>query len=384
MDYGSEDSIFKIQEYKNEGKGLAFKHNITTVDDVIAAEYPVIAYKHRFSKLTTLSCDYCFKCVGSLNDYINHLCEIYPKLKCHAIRSIIFDTKLSDFINCARGCGNIYCSSFCYQKSIDNGHDVICKMDDISKRYWDEFERYSMGISETFIFAGLIVVQILHKYVNQNCELKDQMNYYLEFYNRPWHEIKQIEKCKSEECIGIALTLLTKSLSEYTNTNRINVDEILSSKFYSKIMGMIELVAIDIEVESGHNELIFSNIKNVDKNAWKQLLTLKELMDGLDHSTLMDYDTQQYIQKFGDEIIPDTLGLGIFNTFSRMNHSCMPNLEVNYHNNFLARAKLLSAVSSGDQAYISYIDEQLPTRYRKRLLSKYLFKCKCKKCINYD
>lgn len=79
-------------------------------------------------------------------------------------------------------------------------------MDDISKRYWDEFERYSMGISETFIFAGrysfyagLIVVQILHKYVNQNCELKDQMNYYLEFYNRPWHEIKQIEKCKSEE-----------------------------------------------------------------------------------------------------------------------------------------------------------------------------------------
>lgn len=69
----------------------------------------------------------------------------------------------------------------------------------------------------------------------------------------------------------------------------------------------------------------------------QQLLTLKELMDGLDHSTLMDYDTQQYIQKFGDEIIPDTLGLGIFNTFSRMNHSCMPNLEVNYHNNFLAR-----------------------------------------------
>lgn len=34
---------------------------------------------------------------------------------------------------------------------------------------------------------------------------------------------------------------------------------------------MIELVAIDIEVESGHNELIFSNIKNVDKNAWKVL-----------------------------------------------------------------------------------------------------------------
>lgn len=53
MDYGSEDSIFKIQEYKNEGKGLAFKHNITTVDDVIAAEYPVIAYKHRFSKYKT-------------------------------------------------------------------------------------------------------------------------------------------------------------------------------------------------------------------------------------------------------------------------------------------------------------------------------------------
>lgn len=113
----------------------------------------------------------------------------------------------------------------------------------------------------------------------------------------------------------------------------------------------------------------------------QQLLTLKDIMDGLDDSALFDCDPKEYIEKFGGELIPVTLGLGIFNTFSRMNHSCLPNLEINYQGSFLAGAKLLSPVDTGDQAFISYIDEDLPVQNRKSLLSRYLFQCKCKKCI---
>nr|PVC53444.1 hypothetical protein MACL_00000094 [Theileria orientalis] len=91
-------------------------------------------------------------------------------------------------------------------------------------------------------------------------------------------------------------------------------------------------------------------------------------------------DINETIQK--KELYPETMGLGLFNYLSKMNHSCEPNLQIEYTKNNIAHIAPLVDVPRGEEATISYIDEKDSVENRQEKLYKnYGFKCDCNKCI---
>lgn len=80
--------------------------------------------------------------------------------------------------------------------------------------------------------------------------------------------------------------------------------------------------------------------------------------------------------------LPDILGLGIYASLSKLNHSCTPNLEVEYADSNVARVRvgvyrgcthgmqvrLLKPVLEDEQATIAYIDEAMTLSNRRKAL----------------
>eukprot|EP00439_Symbiodinium_sp_Y106_P065947 s5068_g10.t1 len=81
------------------------------------------------------------------------------------------------------------------------------------------------------------------------------------------------------------------------------------------------------------------------------------------------------------EDLPVVLGIGLARRIALMNHSCRPNCEIDYSNNSTAIVVALRELRTGEELTISYVDEQLPVRRRRRALwMRYGFHCYCSRC----
>ncbi|UVC54240.1 hypothetical protein MACJ_003775 [Theileria orientalis] len=113
--------------------------------------------------------------------------------------------------------------------------------------------------------------------------------------------------------------------------------------------------------------------------AVQELSMIYQIINGTDNHLDLN-DINEIIQK--KELFPETMGLGLFNYLSKMNHSCEPNLQIEYSKNNIAHIVPLVDVPRGQEATISYIDENDSfVNRQKRLYKDYGFKCDCNKCI---
>ena len=76
-------------------------------------------------------------------------------------------------------------------------------------------------------------------------------------------------------------------------------------------------------------------------------------------------------------------GRGFFHLFSRMNHSCVPNVFDHYNPALgLLTSHALRDVRAGEQLFSHYIDLLMPRRARQRKLATWGFECACPVCAN--
>eukprot|EP00658_Telonema_sp_P-2_P042897 TRINITY_DN30860_c0_g1_i1.p1 TRINITY_DN30860_c0_g1~~TRINITY_DN30860_c0_g1_i1.p1 ORF type:complete len:242 (-),score=67.22 TRINITY_DN30860_c0_g1_i1:28-753(-) len=84
------------------------------------------------------------------------------------------------------------------------------------------------------------------------------------------------------------------------------------------------------------------------------------------------------------EMKSSTRGQAIYNVGCLFNHSCHPNLEMQYDdekNDETLVALCLRPIKAGDEICISYIDEDMTFYERQEQLAEhYLFDCGCSKC----
>lgn len=76
-------------------------------------------------------------------------------------------------------------------------------------------------------------------------------------------------------------------------------------------------------------------------------------------------------------------GQGIYRIGCLFNHSCNPNLQIQYpaENDETLVALCVREIKEGDELCISYINENLPfTERQQQLFEHYLFVCQCEKC----
>lgn len=86
-----------------------------------------------------------------------------------------------------------------------------------------------------------------------------------------------------------------------------------------------------------------------------------------------------------DTLFPPLDGTGFFMTTCKINHSCDPNVFVQYNQDpylgLVLELVALKDIEEGEELVQSYIDQNLPTEKRQKALRDYGFQCRCHKCI---
>jgi hypothetical protein len=82
---------------------------------------------------------------------------------------------------------------------------------------------------------------------------------------------------------------------------------------------------------------------------------------------------------------PSFHGTGLFPSVARLNHSCRPNVKVDFPTNS-ARLRVMSIepAIAGEQLCICYIRKEEKVEVRRRQLLEYGFTCNCPRCIEED
>ncbi|KAL1957992.1 hypothetical protein VTO42DRAFT_5204 [Malbranchea cinnamomea] len=98
-------------------------------------------------------------------------------------------------------------------------------------------------------------------------------------------------------------------------------------------------------------------------------------------NTIVDYFAKLEINSFNlTTPFHDRIGLCIQPYASFINHSCDPNAVVGFDQGRIF-IKALREIKSGEQVFISYVDNTNPFELRqKELLERYFFECTCPKC----
>jgi len=82
---------------------------------------------------------------------------------------------------------------------------------------------------------------------------------------------------------------------------------------------------------------------------------------------------------------PTFHGIGLFASVARLNHSCAPNLKVDFlANSSCIQAVTLRPIAPGEELCISYIEQEMPVQQRRKQLLEYGFHCICERCIAED
>mmetsp|Transcript_8969 Transcript_8969/g.21278 ORF Transcript_8969/g.21278 Transcript_8969/m.21278 type:complete len:166 (+) Transcript_8969:188-685(+) len=82
---------------------------------------------------------------------------------------------------------------------------------------------------------------------------------------------------------------------------------------------------------------------------------------------------------------PTMHGTALFVSVARINHSCVPNLKIEFHRNSACLTAIaLKPLTMGEELCISYIRQEADVKTRRRQLLEYGFTCNCEKCIQED
>lgn len=142
-------------------------------------------------------------------------------------------------------------------------------------------------------------------------------------------------------------------------------------EFFVGLLGQFELVNVNIEYDHPASAWLGANASLVRK-------TCGTLFDEVQRV----YSCSERALRGVVPQLPPFMGLGLFRTVALTNHSCQPNLEVDFRSSSQAVVRALCDIAEGDELFISYIDEHAPLDIRQvQLRARYGFRCACPKCV---
>ncbi|KAG6440086.1 SET domain family protein [Babesia bovis T2Bo] len=372
-----------------EGNGCFFESTLDNTPKFLY-DQPLYAFVHSFSRRGCLFCEHCFRPVGSLMDNINHLIQqLYPKLSvdtCHLIAPHNVHFTQTTF-HC-EACNSPFCSSSCLKAS-DSFHKFICqKLSPTESEGLKDLQSYALRTNENFYFIGIIYMTIIAKVLDNNERLDHFIIELSEYYDVSWEEVppkgdttEEFGSAKYESALyahGLLISIVRRHMEMIPQAYAEVTRKFFSFDYYLHLLGKIELVSIEIEIENPLNRHLTRLMENpsIRGALGEKLDNIKRFLYGLDINDDVDIQSIE---------LPDILGVGIYKSLSLLNHSCQPNIEFDYVDNNTARVQLLRPVSAGEQATISYVDATLPLEKRRReLWDNYLFICRCQRCLEED
>lgn len=377
-----------------KGYGMIFQRDLRA-EDVQFSERPLLSFLHFYSRNCSLICDYCYKGIGSLSDNIDHVLRINKRSIDLKIKEILSNTYFTNhshdhaYIKCPFNCDTVYCSRDCLELS-KGSHRLLCSdMDECEREKWSLFKRHSIKHHENFYFSGLVYVRIITDAMDGK-PIKEWIDKLSEFYSKRWDLLEPpVEVANSVlkprlELATESFQLLRDALKRFEETlDDLHKEILFSIDFYLSLLGTMDLVCVDIEIPNPLNRVLL-DLYNTNYKVVEALLgELRNVVEIIRGESVSTDSVKECIKSM--ELFPDIIGLGIFDNLSKMNHSCQPSVEIDYEDNNIAKINLLCDVSVGQEATISYIDENDDFETRRRKLGmNYGFQCGCGKCLEEE
>ncbi|CEM06620.1 unnamed protein product [Vitrella brassicaformis CCMP3155] len=436
------DSTFKdvgIRYFGREmGMGLVALRDFQK-GDVVYRDTPLKAMQHLYSKRCCIACSHCFRIVGGFRQQLDHVLanagkslaknfpEAHQALTSHVTKYL--EEGLPRPLKCPHGSGEVFCSHECMQTALRSTHHrILCaEMTPVRRHKWKDFCKHARRYHENFILAGLVYADIICQVKYEERPLDLCMAEYAVFYQKPWYDLVGEDRVRRQpsslhyrehrlKCLSESLSRLnqvfldvitrdTKDAHTHPSIPPPNWLELFSLEYYANLLGQFDLVNMNVEFPHPLNRIIRRNMANrvtTPQNVHRALIAcqpvfreVKRIVDcveeeeeehELPHSptAAMAADTRDADSDENDDkngIFPPFLGIGLFRSVALTNHSCWPNVDVDYVNCKESVVKAARPIRAGEEILQSYIDEAKPLELRqKQLQQDYGFTCQCPKC----
>lgn len=364
-------------------------------------------------------CAYCCKYLKSLEHQLNLFLGEKEEIK--SLPNIDSqECYLSELEPCSMACGELYCSQKCRERDWEFSHKMICPK---VAPGWEDFFAHSVK-TENFVNFCMGAKLLAHIINSENSaeRVKESMDAFLKyFYHKDWKETvlvpdgseptRLLETLTAE--ITTSLDLLKKLFEPYSQDGIYS--PLFTLEFYSKILGAFNLNNIAVEIESPLSQYVLQvhtlprkfKTKAVDELAplvdkvlerknELQLQNGKEEIEEEEEEEDEEYADEEILEwkfrhntdtgsatksiRFSSKLFPDYEGSGLFPLISKFNHSCAPNVTMEFADTNTAFAIASRDIRAGDEMMISYVDLRMDYADRKRDLNQYFFVCKCGVC----
>lgn len=352
-----------------KGKGL-FALRSFKEGDIILEEKPFVCCQFSWNtEYGYLACDNCLKPLENAEENARRLSGkrdlILPYPEC-------CETKKESITECD-ACGVKYCSSECKTVAYQRYHKTLC----LQSREKDQSNPL-VQLNETWKqmhyppeTATIMLLARMVALVNQSPDKENVKSIFSQFCHKTTNETQEIAHYLLGEEFAGPIDLLRQTMQQALNTEFVG--EWFTPEDFKCLLALV-----------GTNG---QGIGTSAFSCWVKNVSALELPD--DQRMQVDKLIDRIYDEM-DEVVGTFLnneGSGLYTLQSTINHSCLPNAEVEfpYSNNILV-LKATRDIHPEDEICISYLDECLLERSRhsrqKALSSQYLFKCKCTKCIS--
>ena len=415
-----------------------FCGNSTSAGTRIYQDRPLVSIQHTANRRFIKACHNCHIPLGSLRE---KMATILDESRFTHVDLSSLPGDGNPMVNC--DCGELYCSAGCGAEAFKNHHYCLC----VSRtgehgQAISDFKFFCLsvdGCGDNLLLLAQLLAVAASKAEGSFVAFESVLNQLLTYTNRPFHEVARpstgAQRDDSwnrwlESTISEAFELLSCALAPQSEVFRIFfANKLAAFSILSRLLSVFELNNIDIAIPSSMDEQMKSlHAKGVsilpivrEKEVVMRLLWNDEargIYEDEEEEEDVDYESEEmecvdedgdcceshHDEEYVDEMVaaireevgqmsiddllaseyPNFHGTGFFGSVARTNHSCDPNVVMDFDdNNAVVSCKALRDIEAGEELRMSYIarPESKPRKLRQAQLNDYLFECTCTRCI---
>jgi hypothetical protein len=407
--------------------------------DKLFRDLPLVSIQHTANRRFVKACQHCHKPLGSTRD---QLATIFSEERFYGVdlTPVPENQQANNSVFCE--CGEVYCSPECGAAAFKKHHYSLCvARNGRCGEAVAEYKFYCLsidGCGDNLLLLAQLLALFVSRAEGSYEKFEGHLAEMLTYTNRPFNEVTRpptgAERDEEwnewlESTITQAFDLLSSALAPQNEVfGRFFANREQAYNILSRLLSVFELNNIDLAIPSKLGEELTA-LANAgykitailkEKEVVMRLLWNDEARgiyeDGEEGSEYEDAEmddqcaesecgsahhdegyVDDMIASLRDEVStlslqdllkcenPSFHGTGFFPSVARTNHSCNPNVVMDFDDGCaLVTCKALRPIAQGEELRMSYIgrpDEKAKSA-RQAQLKDYLFDCSCEKCLS--
>lgn len=422
-------SIKKVSETVGLG---AFTQSRVSASDILFEACPLVSIQHTANRRFVRACQNCHASIGSIRE---RFAVFFQEDRFENIDLGGLPHSEGSFVSC--DCGESYCSVQCRIEAFERHHRFLCVVHsgDFAEAV-SAFKFFCLsidGCGDNLLLLAQLLATLASRAGGDYGLFQELISEILTLTNRPFSEVSRPPKgvLKDEgwqkwleSTIYEAYELLSRALSAQSYIfGRFFSEGLEAFMVFSRFLSVFELNNIDICIPSTLKmevkelctkecsiEPILRDKEVVMRALWNDEARgiyeedgpcneYEDYYDDMDsdedHSEggdcveeildhIRDDVARMTLSELLDADYPDFHGTGLYISVSRTNHSCIPNVSMDFdRNNSVVVCRALREMVPGEELRMSYISnpQQKDVLLRQSQLADYLFKCSCELCL---